>query len=302
MATDNHTANISNLLTDLQDQALKGHLLGDGGLFIGERGKNPIFAISRKDTDEPYLNWSYQIFSEFCQRGIAKYHHFDKRYKKTYYGIKFCSLSMPEFLPYYQKWYINKTKIVPTDLIITPLVAAIWFADDGCIIRYKNSKALQLKLATNSFKKEETQFLATSLEKILNCKLSIDSTYVKNKKQFIIRGASEAAYNFIKYIKDDFSKLEIERKNKWEDININILPLIAPQNYKLHKILAPKLLLLQNFSSNSIEIQNIYKSKNALSLALKTLFNNKYLMRVREGNIFIYNLTTDGIEYFKTLI
>ena len=286
-------------LTPFQKEVLIGHLLGDGGLYLPIRGINPVLKISRKETDQDYLKWSYQIFNRFCKSKIVYYKTYDKRYHKFYYGIRFSTRSIPEFLPIYYQWYNNNIKCVPRDLIITPLIAAVWFADDGCIIRSKRGNSLQLKLATNSFKKEETQFLAFSLEKILNCSLSVDSTYVEGKEQFIIRGATEAASSFIKYIEKDFSTLHLDRKNKWQDFNFYL----KGSNYNLrqYKKISSILLSLNNFSSSSSELQNIYNSKNNLSAALKILYQNNYLTRQMVDRQYYYNLTPNGINFFQSI-
>jgi len=47
--------------------------------------------------------------------------------------------------------------LVPDKLEFTPLILAVWFADDGCVINERNN-LLTLKMATESFGKVGRNF------------------------------------------------------------------------------------------------------------------------------------------------
>jgi len=200
------------ILTDLQHQVLVGSLLGD--LHMSLDGINPRIKIDRQFKDKEYLNWQYNIFKDFCKSGIKEITRFDKRYNKNYHYVSFRTRSVPVFLKYYHQWYKNKIKIIPHNLVLTPMILAVWFCDDGCIIRNKN--ALVLKLSTESFGFEGTKLLSDKLEQRFNCKFPIYKKH-KNKDQYIIKTATKSAKLFMEDI-ENIIKINgmIRKYNIWK--------------------------------------------------------------------------------------
>lgn len=159
------------MITSLQKEILNGLMLGDGHLELHKRGKNPALKIKRVITDIEYLKYHAQIFDDILTKANIRYGgYFDKRTSKTY---EYCALStrcLPDLLPYHHIWYVNGKKIIPHDLILTPLTIATWIADDGSIYIGKDKKGnihpetLTLKLATDGFTKQDTLLLKEKLE------------------------------------------------------------------------------------------------------------------------------------------
>ena len=93
---------------------------------------------------------------------IVKYCVVDKRTNKTYYKVRFKTLTSEIFNPYHKLFYVKKTKIVPTtikDYLKTELALAVWYLDDGAL----RTDCKGLRLHTNSFSYDEVILLRNLL-------------------------------------------------------------------------------------------------------------------------------------------
>lgn len=152
--------------SSIQISVLEGSLLGDGCLYQHTPRNNPHLIVSRKRADKSYLEWQANVFQELLRpRGVFDYQTYDQRTKKTYLGNGFESRSLPELLPWRQRWYPEGKKRVPRDLAFDSLMLAVWFADDGSIMPVSptSPSRLQLKFATHGFPEEDVRFLAQML-------------------------------------------------------------------------------------------------------------------------------------------
>lgn len=154
---------VPNDLTPIQEQVLIGHLLGDGCLYRDKATHQAYLAVTRVSTDLEYLEWTQEVFQDFVVSPIRSVSTFDSRTQKTYFSVKLRFRRCPVFTRYYEKWYPNGVKVVPTDLVLTPLIIAVWFSDDGSIRRTCSDWRFQIKLSTMGFTPEETDRLASML-------------------------------------------------------------------------------------------------------------------------------------------
>ncbi len=200
-------------LTSEQEQVLIGGLLGDFYLYQNKNHINAGIACSRSAKDKGYAKFEFSLFKDFCNSGVKEKSYFDERTNKTYHGVWFRTRVSEVFTPYKNKWYPNGTKIVPSDLKLTPLICAIWFCDDGSVIR-KSEKSLQLQLATDGFTKDEVEFLAELLSKELH---ELFLVYPK-EGNYVIHGHTNATIKFIKYIGPHFPKSMKRKSDKWKGI------------------------------------------------------------------------------------
>ena len=150
-------------LTPFQEEVLTGLMLGDGCLYRHKPTHCPHLAITRQAGDRSYLEWTGEIFKEFLARSIQDGSILDARTNKTYYKTVLVTRRAPAFLPYYQKWYPEGVKIVPADLVLTPTVLAVWFADDGYVRPTCVPWRMQLKLSTMGFSCTDAERLAEML-------------------------------------------------------------------------------------------------------------------------------------------
>src|SRR6185369_2084103 len=104
------------MLTDIQKEILIGSLLGDGHLGKGSPGSNARFKIDRSQKDADFFEWELSHFKEFCGTDVKYYMRKSGRSTKEFGYCRFRTLAKPEFTEFYNKWYINKIRVVPDDL------------------------------------------------------------------------------------------------------------------------------------------------------------------------------------------
>ena len=214
-------------LSAIQHEILVGGLLGDASLALDS--KFPRMKIDRQRLDRPYLEWQFDHFKEFCFSGVREITRFDKRYNKSYEHVCFRTRAVPAFLNYYHKWYGSGSKQVPEDIELTPLILAVWFADDGCIIR--NNNLLTLKIATDCFGEVGANILSKKLEDRFNIKYPIYKKS-KGKNQYFIKASTCAAQLFTKDIQYHIIEMNMLRKyDKWKDVPLDVKPKIGNPNW-----------------------------------------------------------------------
>lgn len=140
------------ILTSTQKEVLNGALLGDGSLFLHKNGINAQFCYGSKS--QQHVEYVEHFFNDYISgEGIKYYTYFDNRTKKEYSRYSFRTYTNIYFTEQYNKWYVNKKKIIPQDLILTPLTCLIWYIGDGGICH--NGRTEYIKLSTQCFSKED---------------------------------------------------------------------------------------------------------------------------------------------------
>lgn len=204
-------------MNEEQRQIVIGSLLGDGHLWLGDRCINPYFCINRSLKDQEYLKWEAKKLENYLgNNGVSFYDIFDKRTQKIYKRISLRTRADSEFLLFFNEWYPNKKKIIPDNLTLTPLIVAIWFADDGHISRRlslrKDGKNCQMghyegSIATNGFMYDEVIRVKKLLESVTDGEFSITETKNNKNSGAVIKFTTKTAIKLIKYIKDVFPPL-----------------------------------------------------------------------------------------------
>lgn len=148
-----------NITPDLKS-IIEGELLGDGALSGSMRSSH----FSRVSNRELFLRWIEILLSEHglitktkfvlvkYQGGIAEQWQLHSR-------------NYPELLPIKNKWYSENGKIVPRDFELNPLNCRHWYLGDG----HLNKKDKFINIATQSFTKEDNEFIVNQLNNKCNC-------------------------------------------------------------------------------------------------------------------------------------
>jgi len=177
-----------------QKEILIGFLLGDG--HLEKNGDNVRLRIEHKENQENYLKWKQLEFKNLScgkSRLVCK---IDKRNNKMYKSWHFSTYSLEIFNSYQQKFYKNRIKIIPKNIIelmFSPLSLAIWFMDDG----HKRTDCNALRLSTDSFRLYEQKLLL----KCLKINFGINSRLHKKKDTWNIYIPSAEARKFCKIVK-----------------------------------------------------------------------------------------------------
>ena len=135
------------LVTERQREILIGSILGDG--YIYPKGK---IQLEQSTAQKEYLFWKYEELKGLTYPAQPQLvNRFDLRTEKTYSSYRFW------LRQYFRSWreifYKGKTKVFPKKLILTPLMVAVWYMDDGsysdnsCVISGESFSKHSLKIA-----------------------------------------------------------------------------------------------------------------------------------------------------------
>ena len=208
-------------LTQEQIEILTGLLLGDVYLIRQKPTHNAHLIIDRSVKDIDYLLLNKHIFNNICTETRKINYRILKsppKYDKTKYETgAFATRSCPLLNIFHSKWYPNGIKIVPKDLILTPLIVAIWFCDDGYIrLRGKNKNILHLRFCTEGFSKDDNIFIAKLLNEICGEKV-LATPLTKKAEKWRITASHKAAAAIVEKI-DKYIPECMVRKVKWRNV------------------------------------------------------------------------------------
>jgi hypothetical protein len=283
-------------LSSTQNQILTGLMLGDGCLFVGTNTAS--LSVDRSAADIEYLKHNFECFEEYCKSGIKVYNRTQKinGNVKQYSFAKFSTRRIEEFYDIYHKWYKNRTKIIPSDLELTPLIIAIWFCDDGNIkLRGKNKDKIYLRFCTDGFTVEENNRLAKLLSNRYNEYFLVQNIGVNIKGQIKSRIVAHdyVARKLCKDI-DKYMPQSMIRKAKWREPQIKLFDPyqgVLP-NFKHRKSLSNKEQLLLDILNKigpqpiAIIIPILLKEMENMKLSkFSEEYAGKFIIRLFKRNI-----------------
>ncbi|MBI4038326.1 hypothetical protein HY387_01640 [Candidatus Daviesbacteria bacterium] len=171
-------------LTEEQKSILIGSLLGDGTMRIK---KNAHLEINHAFSQKALVDWMFSKFSSLVttppkwRKGNGK--------REAY---RFATQKLPILTPFYNLFYKNGRKVIPTNLKLDALSLAIWFMDDG------SKSYSSIYLNTQQFSLDEQIQLINILKK----QLGIESTLNKDKIYYRIRIRTQSVKRFIGLVKE----------------------------------------------------------------------------------------------------
>jgi len=153
---------------------IQGSLLGDG--YLEKHGNGSRLCLQQESSNKSYLLWSHKFLSVrgYCNPNIPIIQTRIGNKGKLRYVLRIKTWTFSSLNYLHDEFYLNNKKILPQNLIISPLMLAIWIKDDG------NRSGKALKLCTNNFTFEE----CLKLKEILmnkNLKVSIHKTGTINQ-------------------------------------------------------------------------------------------------------------------------
>lgn len=165
-----------------------GFLLGDGS--IGCQHKSNAMG-ARFSIGSLYPEWS-----SYAMSGLSSYQPskpqptktIDKKHPNPTWMSR--SLTHPDIVKQYQRWYVNGTKDIPDDVRITPTSVLLWYLGDGSICSDESTNYSAVRLATCAFSPER-------IESILMVKLAsvgVECVREKSKNDIRIRTASIGSF------------------------------------------------------------------------------------------------------------
>ncbi len=181
-----------------QNDIIVGSLLGDGWINKNHGKNNCLFSKKQEIFKKDYLDWMAEQMGCFFKEvrpltavtrakninNIVVHHNCDA------YLSAYCldTFKHPIFTALEKKWYARdsssdyvyntkgqRIKIIPKDLVLSPLSFAVWLADDGSLVKHR------VEICTDSFTQKEVKFLTDVIKRDLN----INSTISKRNRIYI---------------------------------------------------------------------------------------------------------------------
>jgi len=105
---------------------------------------------------------------------------------KEYYGYEFNTFTFRSFNWIYEMFYNKGKKVISLKIekYLTPLALAVWIMDDGGWAKPGT------RIATNSFKLEEVEFLASVLRKNFDLDCTVQKIGTIDQYSIYIKGSS----------------------------------------------------------------------------------------------------------------
>jgi len=164
-------------LTQLERSIIIGSLLGDGYLRIVSGRANALLEINHSISQKEYVDWKFEMLSNICKSGPKS-----RKGNGARIAYRFTTRQHPELTDFYRMFYINQQKRIP-DLILDPIMLAIWYMDDGSKCRDSD-----VYLNTQQFCVEDQQKLLRMIKVLdIECSLNRDKNYwrIRIKKSSI---------------------------------------------------------------------------------------------------------------------
>jgi hypothetical protein len=146
-----------------------GTLLGDGYLRQAKGRRDAFLEVNHSITQKEYVEWKYEILKNVTRSGPKP-----RNGNGTRIAYRFFTKQHPEFTEIMDLFYKDKKKCIP-DLILDPMMLAVWFMDDG-----SRCRGSDVYLNTQQFTEYDQNKLLRSLKSIgLEASLNKDKEYYR---------------------------------------------------------------------------------------------------------------------------
>lgn len=171
-------------LSDTQKEIMTACLLGDGCI---DRRQNR-FRFGQTESKMKYVQWIFKSLLPYSS--CIKLNDGHGSSKPSW---RMCTTSNSLFKELRNKWYVNRSKVVPKDIILTPFILANWVVQGGSNNQGKRS----FRISTESFAEADVLLLIEILERDLGIAATLN---FKLGKPVIHVGAYQY-FQFIEIIK-----------------------------------------------------------------------------------------------------
>lgn len=185
-----------------REEIIEGLMLGDGHIEKSSRSVNPRLIIHQKQKELVSFYRQQLSPDSTIVVDVNKPHKLKSGKiigRTTSYRCK--TKASPSLLPYHTKWYHNNKKVIPIDLILTPMNVLHWFIGDGSSHVRPNKTAVEIQLATNNFTESEVDILIRKFKKLgITFYKSKHGNHTDKTRGFLMRLSTPDASKFYKFI------------------------------------------------------------------------------------------------------
>lgn len=155
-------------LTNVQKSLITGTLLGDGYLRMFPGRKDALLEINHSFHQRDYVDWKYNTLQNVA--GAVPKLRNGNGARKAY---RFYTKQRPELTTLWKSFYMKGVNVISDDLILDPMVMAVWFMDDG-----SRCRASDFYLNTQQYNLDDQKRLMYKLRSIgLEVRLNKDKSY-----------------------------------------------------------------------------------------------------------------------------
>ncbi len=172
-------------LTEFERSIIVGSLLGDGYMRIIPGRANAFLEINHSIKAKAYVDYKYTSLKRLCESAPKK-----RSTNGDRVAYRFFTKQYSELTDLHNQFYKNNKKIIPKDLVLNPVILAIWYMDDGSRCRDHD-----IYLNTQQFSISDQKILLYKLRL-----LGIDARLNKDKKYFRIRILKTSIETFMRII------------------------------------------------------------------------------------------------------
>ena len=188
-------------LTELQKEVLDGIMLGDGCLYKPKASPNQNAQLIYLSKSEQHVKFVGQYFENILSdEGYTYRKIFDKRTNKYYEQNKFRTIHCTGLTEQYKRWYPNGKKIIPNDLILTPLKCLMWYIRDGSISLNGSHRTQAIRFSTDCFEIIQQETILIPQLQNFNAVLYKSSKNKQGKTVYNIRIPHKSIRTFLEYI------------------------------------------------------------------------------------------------------
>ncbi len=172
-------------LIEFEREIIVGSLLGDGYMRIMPGRIDAFLEINHSLKAKDYVDYKYNALKRLCESAPKERTTNDNRV-----AYRFFTKQHKELTVLYNQFYKNKIKFIPKNLVLSPVILAIWYMDDGSKCRDSD-----IYLNTQQFSIQDQKILLYKLRL-----LGINARMNKDKKYFRIRILKQSIETFMKLI------------------------------------------------------------------------------------------------------
>jgi hypothetical protein len=159
-------------LTQLEVEAITGCIIGDGTLCKSGNGKYYRLRIEHAARYKAYVEWKHTFLHRLCISPI--------QYLPSNKSYKVGTVGHPKITELWKIWYASGTKQIVPEFRLTPLMAAIWFMDDGT--RHRDTVNFSVhSFSPQSIKILTSQMHSLKIETTVNSDSKGSRIYVKKR-------------------------------------------------------------------------------------------------------------------------
>jgi len=172
-------------LTQFERSIIIGSLLGDGYMRIMPGRSDAFLEINHSIKAKEYVDYKYESLKRLCESAPK-----ERASNEGRVAYRFFTKQSKELTDLYNQFYKNNKKIIPKDLVLDPIILAVWYMDDGSKCRDHD-----IYLNTQQFSINDQKILLYKLRL-----LGINGRLNKDKKYFRIRLLKPSIKTFMKII------------------------------------------------------------------------------------------------------